>query len=378
MKRLISILCIIAMILMFMTVCISSAEVNSKYIVSDIEGGDKTITDTYCYGYIGDADCSDSITVRDATTIQKHVANLLELRDTNAILADVDFSDNINIKDATTIQKWVVGLPVNIPIYHLLTDVNDDMEHVHAYKYETCLDGNYIYYACACGEVYVSNGTYSDGEFAYVKPYVELLNDYKKLIEYRLSDKFNGSLAFLENINFSSTYKEVTSNLGDLYYRWEDMILELPNSSETNCSEDFGYILYDINNDSIPELFWVRNDHSIAALFTYINDSVVLLDSFWSRYRCYGYKDRYLYCSGSSGASDNSFYAYELTSDGTLIQKYGFSSKSDWINNAVNFYEFVDGINTSISLERYYELLDLYSYHKISDFWCALPICPLN
>ena len=114
------------MILMFMTVCISSAEVNSKYIVSDIEGGDKTITDTYCYGYIGDADCSDSITVRDATTIQKHVANLLELRDTNAILADVDFSDNINIKDATTIQKWVVGLPVNIPIYHLIC-----MFHVH-------------------------------------------------------------------------------------------------------------------------------------------------------------------------------------------------------------------------------------------------------
>ena len=135
MKRLISILCTLAMLLALATVCASAYETDGKYLVSDIEGGDKTATDTYCYGYIGDADFSDNITVRDATTIQKHVANLLTLKDTNSILADADMSGDVNIKDATTIQKWVAGIKVNAPVYHLLWDKSlSNDEHIHAYN----------------------------------------------------------------------------------------------------------------------------------------------------------------------------------------------------------------------------------------------------
>ncbi|MBQ4569476.1 MAG: starch-binding protein [Ruminococcus sp.] len=75
--------------------------------------------DTAVNLYLGDADLSGgTITVKDATIIQKHIAGFevaIEL-----ICADVDQNDAVNVKDATTIQKFIAGLPVDAAIGLLL------------------------------------------------------------------------------------------------------------------------------------------------------------------------------------------------------------------------------------------------------------------
>lgn len=136
-------------------------EPTGDYFISDTEGADRESAKTYAYGYVGDVDLTDSVNIKDATAIQKHAASLLDLRDTNAILADADLSDSINVKDATSIQKWVAGIEVNAPVYRLLTATDETIEHVHAYKFTSkpvsCDFAAHVRYECDCGEWYMSN-----------------------------------------------------------------------------------------------------------------------------------------------------------------------------------------------------------------------------
>ena len=62
-------------------------------------------------GYLmGDVNLDGKITVVDATTIQRYLAQLETLSDTQKALADVDKSGNITVVDATTIQRYIAGL----------------------------------------------------------------------------------------------------------------------------------------------------------------------------------------------------------------------------------------------------------------------------
>lgn len=58
----------------------------------------------------GDADQNGKVNVKDATLIQKHLADIYKLEGQALICADVNRDDTINIKDATIIQKFVAGL----------------------------------------------------------------------------------------------------------------------------------------------------------------------------------------------------------------------------------------------------------------------------
>lgn len=59
---------------------------------------------------VGDADMNNTINVKDATLIQKHVADLVTLDGTALMAADSDRSLGINVKDATAIQKYVADI----------------------------------------------------------------------------------------------------------------------------------------------------------------------------------------------------------------------------------------------------------------------------
>ncbi|MBQ2688367.1 MAG: peptidoglycan-binding protein [Clostridia bacterium] len=56
--------------------------------------------------YYGDADLNRSINVKDATIIQKYLANLAELEKYSMKVSDVNSDGKVNIKDATAIQKY--------------------------------------------------------------------------------------------------------------------------------------------------------------------------------------------------------------------------------------------------------------------------------
>ncbi len=67
-------------------------------------------------GLSGDANCDEKVNIKDATAIQKHIANLTSLSDEGCALADVTQDTKVNIKDATAIQKYIAGIETGFPI----------------------------------------------------------------------------------------------------------------------------------------------------------------------------------------------------------------------------------------------------------------------
>ncbi len=65
---------------------------------------------------LGDADVDGKVNIRDATAIQKHIANLITLTEEGYAVADVDASGNVNVKDATAIQKHIAGIDTGFTI----------------------------------------------------------------------------------------------------------------------------------------------------------------------------------------------------------------------------------------------------------------------
>jgi len=62
---------------------------------------------------VGDADGDGTINIKDATAIQKHIADIKKY---NTIAGDVDFVGGLTVKDATAIQKYVAGIDTGYPI----------------------------------------------------------------------------------------------------------------------------------------------------------------------------------------------------------------------------------------------------------------------
>ena len=69
----------------------------------------------YCadwWGYYGDVDLKGGINVKDATLIQKYLANIVTLEKHPLKQADVNSDGKVNIKDATVIQKYCAKIDV--------------------------------------------------------------------------------------------------------------------------------------------------------------------------------------------------------------------------------------------------------------------------
>lgn len=63
-------------------------------------------------GITNDIDLDNSVTVADATLLQKYVANISALTDDQKLLADCNGDGAIDVRDATYIQKTIVKIPV--------------------------------------------------------------------------------------------------------------------------------------------------------------------------------------------------------------------------------------------------------------------------
>lgn len=57
----------------------------------------------------GDADLDGDITIKDATLIQKHIAEIVSLKDAQITVSDFNNDNAINIKDASSIQWYLVS-----------------------------------------------------------------------------------------------------------------------------------------------------------------------------------------------------------------------------------------------------------------------------
>ncbi|MDO4747947.1 MAG: dockerin type I repeat-containing protein [Eubacteriales bacterium] len=84
-------------------------------------------------GLLGDANQDGQVTVIDATTIQKHLVELLTLDDIGMLLADVNEDGTVSVMDATLIQRWVAKIDDDTNINTILnqkenpgTDADDE------------------------------------------------------------------------------------------------------------------------------------------------------------------------------------------------------------------------------------------------------------
>lgn len=120
MKRFVSILLATLLLLGISLVSASAYTLPDNFSISAEEGTPFDSVEGEAIGYIGDADNSLNVTVKDATAIQKHLAQLITFEGVSLVLADVDLSSDITIKDATIIQKWLANLEIPQPVFHLL------------------------------------------------------------------------------------------------------------------------------------------------------------------------------------------------------------------------------------------------------------------
>lgn len=79
-------------------------------------GDEDKPTNPVVTGLLGDANEDGKVNIKDATLIQKSIANLTTLTDNGESLADADLNTKINIKDATAIQKHIAGIETGFPI----------------------------------------------------------------------------------------------------------------------------------------------------------------------------------------------------------------------------------------------------------------------
>ncbi|MBR3988581.1 MAG: hypothetical protein IKK10_04680 [Clostridia bacterium] len=125
---------------------------------------DKEVENGSVIGIMGDADGNDKINIKDATVIQKYVANLILLSQKQVALADADNSAKINVKDATSIQKFLAGYEVKSVIKNTLYEVGT---HIHSYSEVSiganCIRNGYTLVSCVCGEEYKENETPATG-----------------------------------------------------------------------------------------------------------------------------------------------------------------------------------------------------------------------
>lgn len=78
-----------------------------RSVIADISNPNISTPETH---KSGDLDLDGSITIKDATLLQKHLANLITLNSEQLALADANKDSNINISDCTQIQKFLASL----------------------------------------------------------------------------------------------------------------------------------------------------------------------------------------------------------------------------------------------------------------------------
>ena len=249
MKKLLSLILAIVTLLSVATLSAGAknadlADTGAKYYISDEEYEIITVANSKVYGYIGDVDCDKEITVLDASTAQRAIAQLTTLNNTANLLADVDFDNEISVIDVADIQRYLARYTTESKIAHTLYEItsgtntgdlakqlvnylkangdyDEDLDWYYIYNYASDYDTGLIYMADD-NEIAISVYTYAETSSVDVFLSVNL-DEYKEEYEYNtfLASKYvNGEPiydAFGEAKQLKSTDKKLnlTSHIFD-------------------------------------------------------------------------------------------------------------------------------------------------------------------
>ncbi|MBR2880174.1 MAG: hypothetical protein IKC02_05835, partial [Oscillospiraceae bacterium] len=202
------------------------------------------------------------------------------------------------------------------------------------------------------------------------RAYADLVEDFRKIITFRIDPGWEE--AWNTGVRLPDVSRTLQDALKHPTDHWSPMVGELPRGKEIT-EADYGYILHDLDADGTPELFWVGQDHTIFAIFTWHRDAPILLDAYWSRYSGYILDNNTLYTHGSSSAVVTYVYLHTLH-QGSLTDAFGFGIDR---YEAIPFYETAGDITIPTEEERVDALFDAYPYQN-SKFWQSLPVIALT
>ena len=193
--------------------------------------------------------------------------------------------------------------------------------------------------------------------------YETVITEYKELIELRLS---------LTGGNDDPEYS-LTSPDQDLSLEWCNMFIELTLGIDSPSVSSFGYVLKDINCDGTNELFIVREDNMIFAVYTLYDGVAHLLGAYWPRYECSFLESGELFIEGSGGAFvlDYKVQTLDENSDNLVtVANFGYdiSEHSTAPDMSIYYYEEVNGEKLTVDEARFNELFELYRDMIVVDF----------
>lgn len=195
--------------------------------------------------------------------------------------------------------------------------------------------------------------------------YTEILIDYKEYICFELSDPTNSENMSHEFINIGQNF----------LYEWGNMVGEMFSGLTCPSVSSFGYVLYDINNDGISELFLIRDDMTILSVFTLQDSQLYLLGAYWSRYKCVVGANGILLIRGSSGFASTVYEIQQLPQEGielNTIKVFG-TDGVEYINGEYVeiYFETVNGERLKIDANRFAQLESDYKFEN-SDNWIRI------
>ena len=175
--------------------------------------------------------------------------------------------------------------------------------------------------------------------------YSQIISDFKTTVRGVLSESFETDF---NNDKFVSPDE-------NFRYEWGNMLIDAKDGLDNPTEDSFGYILKDINNDNINELFLVRKDYTILAIFTLEDSYPKLLGAFWSRYSCIMFDNNDLYILSSNGADNFEYTICRLSANNKLevVKQFG-------MNNG--YYEKTNDEFVSISKGQFDKILGEYPY----------------
>ena len=177
--------------------------------------------------------------------------------------------------------------------------------------------------------------------------YDELIQNYNNLISVRLSEEFEN--AFNNNDNFLDHISLQYMQKGtQLYENWNNMIVEMKSNDDNK--EVFNYYFVDLNKDGILEAILQKNNKTILAIFTLVNEKVCLLDAFWSRYKC-NIIDENIYIISSCGVTTD-FFVKNVESNSSELKKIQEYSVEE-TENGTAYFKISNDVKNEITEDEF-------------------------
>ncbi len=152
------------------------------------------------------------------------------------------------------------------------------------------------------------------------------------------------------------------SPTGEQQDNWNNMLRDAKADFANVDEKAFGYKVIDINSDSIPELFFVRSDGAVLAVFEMDEGKPELVQCFNRSYRCVVRDSGELY---TLTVREDGGYDFRIS---TLVPASGLAVTVSFGTESNIAYELVNGDIYTTSAERIEELRTQYPFEMSQIF----------